>query len=734
MIIVFNFLKLQAKSIFMIKKFNFYFLTFGLITTSSLSQTKKSLSIKDAVLYGRTSLAPQKLNNIQFLNNNILSYSINNNIIFYDCKNNKISNTLTLSQINNQLKTFANDTLNSLPQIHWLPNKTQFSFSLKNKYYIYDITSSKIFIDTTEHPDNNLENLVLSSNPTIWAYTKDFNLYIHYQKRDIAISNDGNINLTYGYPASRNEFGINEGAYFSPSAEKLALFKVDHSEVADYPIIHWTEFLAKSENIKYPMAGQKSQKVYLGIYHLKTGKIIYIQENPDDYKYLTNIAFTPDEKYVLIAVLNRDQNYMKLNMYSTEDGKFIKTLFEEKDDKYVEPLTPALFLKNNPSQFIWRSNRDGYYHLYLYDLNGKLIKQLTKGEWEVKKTLSFSKDGKKLFFLANAESPINQDIYSIDITSGNIEKLSKENGFHNAIIDDDGNYLVDSYTSCYVPAKYFVTNIKTKQSNLIFESANPLENYITGKWKPVELKSFDGTTLYGRIFYPVNFDSTKKYPVLVYLYNGPHLQLVTNTWMMGGEVWYHYMLERGFIVFTIDGHGTPFRGKKFEQTTFRQLGQAEMKDQLIGVEYLKSLPYVDDKKLAVFGWSFGGFMTLSLMTHYPDVFKVAVAGGPVVDWSYYEVMYTERYMDTPQQNPDGFKKTSILNSIQNLKGKLLVIHGAEDDVVVWQHSMMLLKTAIDKGIQLDYFVYPTHKHNVIGKDRPHLIEKVCNYIIENIEK
>ncbi len=700
----------------------------------AFAQTKQSLTLKDAVLKGRTSLAPQRLNNITFLPNHLLSYSINENIILFDYKKNKIIEKITLTQINALLKQNSADTLPAIPALQWNKQQSTFSFQSKNKYFTYDVVSKKIFPDTSEHPDAALENLELSSNPHIWAYTKDNNLYLHYNKKDIAISNDGNINLTYGYPASRNEFGINKGIFFSNRADKLAFYKVDHSEVAEYPIIHWTEFPAKNENIKYPMAGQKSQKVYVGIYHLKQNKTIYIQENPNDYKYLTNIAFSPDDKYLFIAVLNRDQNHMKLNMYDTETGHFIKTLFEEKDEKYVEPLTPPFFLKNKPEWFIWRSNRDGFYHLYLYDINGKLLKQLTRGEWEVKEIIGLDATGKKLIFTCNATSPINQDIYTVDIYTGKVEKISDEHGFHSPLLNDDGSYLIDNYTSCYIPRKYYVTDIKNKKQTLLFESTNPLENYKTAIWKKIVLKSYDGSELYGRIFYPVNFDSTIKYPVLVYLYNGPHLQLVTNTWMLGGEVWYHYMAEKGFIIFTIDGHGTPFRGKQFEQETFRKLGEAEMKDQMTGIKYLKSLPYVDTNKLALFGWSFGGFMTTSIMTKYPGVFKVAVAGGPVIDWRYYEVMYTERYMDTPQQNPDGYNTTSILNHIQNLKGKLLIIHGAEDDVVVWQHSMMLLKTAIDKDIQLDYFVYPTHKHNVLGKDRAHLIEKVCDYILQHINQ
>ncbi len=713
------------------KKIKLIFFSIALVS-NMIGQNKQSLSIEEAILKGRTSLAPQRLNNLHFIKNNILTYTLNDKIILYDCKKNRIQRSISISEINKLLKNVSEDTLSSFPLLQWNKTNLQFSFFLKGKYYVYNIERNITSVDTTEHPDISLENLEISSNPSIWAYTNNNNLYLHVGKKDIAITTDGSIHLTYGYPASRSEFGINKGIFFSNSADKVAFYKVNHFEVSEYPIIDWTSFPAKSDNIKYPMAGQKSQKVYVGVYDIKNKKTVYIQEPADDYKYLTNITFTPDDRFLVIAVLNRDQNHMKLNIYNASDGSFVKTIFEEKDDKYVEPLMPPLFLKKNPHQFIWRSNRDGYFHLYLYNTDGRLIRQLTKGEWEVKEILGFDKAEKKLFFYANAESPIDQDIYAVDISSVGIQRISKEKGFHFAVISEDGEYVVDNYTSCYVPRKYFVINSKTKQSHLIFESVNPIEKYKTGQWKLVKLKSFDGSDLYGRIFYPVNFDSTKKYPILVYLYNGPHLQLVTNTWMLGGEVWYHYMAEKGYIIFTIDGHGTPFRGKAFEQITFRELGKYEMQDQMIGVNYLKKLSYVDTSKMALFGWSFGGFMTLSIMTKYPHVFKVAVAGGPVVDWNYYEVMYTERYMDTPQQNPDGYKSTSILNSIQNLRGKLLIIHGAKDDVVVWQHSMILLKTAIDKEIQLDYFAYPTHKHNVIGKDRPHLIEKVCQYIIENL--
>jgi dipeptidyl-peptidase 4 len=390
-----------------------------------------------------------------------------------------------------------------------------------------------------------------------------------------------------------------------------------------------------------------------------------------------------------------------------------------------------LFVKNNPKQFIWQSRKDGYNHFYLYKDDGSLVKQLTKGNWEVKAENGFDEKGENLFFHANDQSPVNQDFYSVNLKSGKMTRLTKDNGYHYVVSNEKANCFIDYYTSCYTPLEYRAIQ-SNGQSTTLYKAENPLKDYKTGEWKLFSIKNSEGTDLYCRLFKPVDFDSTKKYPVLVYLYNGPHSQMVTNRWMAGGEVWYQYMAEKGFIVFTLDGRGTSYRGKAFEQAIHRQVGTVEMEDQLKGVEYLKSLSYVDGNRLGVHGWSYGGFMTTSLMTRHAGVFKVAAAGGPVIDWSYYEIMYGERYMDSPEENKEGYDKNNLLNHVDKLKGKLLMIHGAQDDVVVWQHSIMYQKKAVDKGIQLDYYVYPGHKHNVLGKDRAHLMEKICNYFIDNL--
>jgi dipeptidyl-peptidase-4 len=480
------------------------------------------------------------------------------------------------------------------------------------------------------------------------------------------------------------------------------------------------------------MAGKKSHYVTVLVYNLKNNTSTKIKTEGPKEQYLTNIAFSPDEKHIYMAVLNREQNHFKLNEYDAATGDFVKTLFEEKDEKYAEPLNPMLFVKNNPSQFIWQSRKDGYNHLYLYNINGTLIKQLTKGNWEVKDENGFDEKGENLFFHAAEQSPINQDLYSVNLKSGKTKRLTQGNGYHTAVLSKKGDFFIDNFSSCYVPREYRVVNASSGKSNTIFTAENPIKDYQLGKWNLFTIKNVEGTDLHCRMFKPVNFDSTKKYPVIVYLYNGPHSQMVTNTWMAGGELWYQYMAQKGFIVFTLDGRGTNYRGKAFEQAIHRNVGTKEMEDQISGVNYLKSLPFVDATRLGVHGWSYGGFMTTSLMSRYPGVFKVGAAGGPVIDWSYYEIMYGERYNDSPQENKEGYDKNNLLNHVANLKGKLLMIHGAQDNVVVWQHSILYQKKAVDKGVQLDYYVYPGHEHNVLGKDRAHLMEKIINYFIDNL--
>jgi dipeptidyl-peptidase-4 len=535
-----------------------------------------------------------------------------------------------------------------------------------------------------------------------------------------------------GQSVHRDEFGISKGTFWSPNGGLLAYYRMDQTMVTDYPIIDWTTRPAKNISNKYPMAGDKSHEVTVGIYNVSSGNTVFIKTGEPKEQYLTNIAWSPDEQHLYIAIVNREQDHMWLNSYNTTTGLFEKTLFEEKHDKYVHPMHPMMFVPNNPQQFIWQSERDGFNHLYLYDVSGKLIKQLTKGKWMVTDLAGFDAKGTKAFYTSTTESGITRNFYSIDLKKGSTLKLTSNEGTHISMLSPNGNYFIDNFQSTQTPRTIYLKTTNGKSSKTLFDAANPLKDYKLGQMSIFTLKSESGDDLYCRLFKPVDFDSTKKYPTIVYLYNGPGAQMINNTWNGGGDLWFQYMAERGFVVFTIDGRGSANRGLEFEQAIFRHVGVNEMKDQLLGVNFLKSQKYVDSERMGLFGWSYGGFMTTSIMTRHPEIFKAAVAGGPVIDWTYYEVMYTERYMDTPQENPEGYKESRTLNYVDNLKGKLMLIHGTQDPVVVWQHSIMFLKECVDRKKQVDYFVYPGHEHNVQGKDREHLYQKVTDYFMQNL--
>ena len=501
--------------------------------------------------------------------------------------------------------------------------------------------------------------------------------------------------------------------------------------VTNYPLVDIDKRVAEVENTRYPMAGMTSEEVTLGVYDLKKQVTIFMKTGEPVDQYLTSISWAPDNQSIYIGVLNRDQNHLKLNQYDASTGDFIQTLFEEKHDKYVEPEHPMYFNPNNPEQFIWMSERDGYDHLYLYNTSGELIKQLTSGKWVVTGFEGFF-DNDLVYFTSTKESPMQQNIYSVSLEGGDIKRVSPDHGSHTANVSKSGKYVIDSYSNTDHGRRYVVLNAKGKELRTIKEENKILDDYKLGEMEMLTLKAEDGTDLYCRLIKPIDFDASKKYPVIVYVYGGPHAQLVTDSWLGGAGLFLNFLAQQGFVVFTVDNRGSANRGRDFEQAIFRNLGDAEIADQMTGVEYLKTLPFVDADRIGVNGWSYGGFMTTSLMVRQPETFKVGVCGGPVIDWQYYEVMYGERYMDTPETNPEGYKKSNVLEYVDNLEGKLLVIHGTSDPTVVWQHSLLLVQEAIKKGKLMDYFVYPGHGHGVRGADRVHLNKNMFTYFKENL--
>ena len=561
------------------------------------------------------------------------------------------------------------------------------------------------------------------------AYVDDYQLFVvDAQGKKYQLSTDGSREIVYGQSVHRNEFGISKGTFWSPDGQRLAFYRMDQSMVADYPQVDIFPREATYEPDKYPMAGMTSHQVTVGVFNLQNGKTIYLQAGDPTDRYFTNIAWSPDATTIYMFELNRDQNDCRLVSYDATTGQRIAELYRETSDKYVEPMQPIMFLPWDSTKFIMQSQRDGYNHLYLFNNKGEQLKQLTQGQWVVMDVLGIDKRQKRIIIASNEANPIQRNIYRVDIKTGKRTLLDNGRGSHRGELSESGQYLVDRYTEPDVPRNIDVVSTQTAKSVRLLTAADPWQGYQQPIFESGTIKAADGKTdLFYRMVKPNDFDATKRYPTVVYVYGGPHAHNVEASWHWYSRTWETYMAQKGYIVFILDNRGSENRGLEFEQATFRQLGQIEMQDQMKGVEYLKSLPYVDANRMGVHGWSFGGFMTISLMLNYPDVFKVGVAGGPVIDWKWYEVMYGERYMDTPQTNPDGYEKISLINKAGNLKGKLQIITGYNDNTVVPQHCLSFLDACIKAGTQPDFFAYPGEMHNMRGHASVHLHERITQY-------
>ncbi len=632
-------------------------------------------------------------------------------------------NTRTVAQGNYPIKVA------SIPTLKWLEDDKAYFVNGTDVVTGTLIEDKWVWTHAASLPEN-AENITVDKSRNI-AYTIDNNLYVQEKtiRTKTAITKEMDRNIICGKPVHRDEFGIDRGIFFSPSGNSIAYYRMDQTMVKDYPVVKWNTTPGRADIVKYPMAGGVSHEVTLRVYNVTTHKTVTLKTG-EDHKdhYLTAVTWSPGDAYIYIAILNRDQNHLWLNKYDATTGEKVKTLFEETNEKYVHPMHPLTFVPGRNEEFIWQSERDGYNHLYLFNTDGKLIRQLTKGNWVVNELLAVNKEDNTAIITTSKESPLDKNIYAVSLDNGRLQRIDNAPGMHNATCSPDGRYVLDVYSAAGVPKNTYVYATDGSLTKELMKAENTLADYNRPEIKNVTITAADGfTRLYGKLILPVNFDKNKKYPTIVYLYNGPNVQLLHNSFPESGNLWYEYMAQRGYIVFTMDGRGSWNRGLKFEQATFRHLGDVEVADQMKGVAYLKSLPYVDGDRLGVHGWSYGGFMTTSLMLKHPDVFKCAVAGGPVMDWKMYEVMYTERYMDSPQDNPIGYENANLLSKVKNLQGKLLLIHGTSDDVVVWQQSLSFIKKCVDEGVQIDYFVYPGHEHNVRGKDRVHLMQKVTDY-------
>ena len=712
-----------------------------------MAQELKMPTLDDLLPGGETYHYAENLYGLQWWGDVLVKPEIDR-IVTVDLRNGKETLLVEIDDISDILKKDGIDTnLPSLQNVQLLwPGESKILVRTRTSYYVLD-WKNKTVVAKQEMP-RGAANADFNNNSCNLAYTIKNNLYVN--GKQLTDEPEG---IVVGQSVHRNEFGINKGTFWSPKGNLLAFYNMDESMVTEYPLVNIDARVGELNPVRYPMAGMTSHKVKVGIYDVNTDKTIYLDAGDPTDRYFTNISWAPDEKSIWLIELNRDQNHAKLCQYDVKTGKLMGVFYEEENPKYVEPENPIVFLPWDPSKFIYQSERDGFNQLYLMDTQTSVYPekhsvgnssykesfkttQLTKGNWLVQGILGFNEAKKEIIYSSTEVSPLQTNIYKVNVKNGTKTTLNDTEGVHRAQISASGTYLIDNYstpTEARIIDVYNTTGKGLAKAINLLTAEDPLKGFLLPLIETGTIKASDGKTeLYYRICKPADFDPTKKYPAIVYVYGGPHAQMIHNGLRYDARGWDLYMANKGYIMFTLDNRGSDNRGFEFESTTFRHLGVEESKDQVKGVEFLKSLPYVDANRIGVHGWSFGGHMTTSLMLRYPEIYKVGVAGGPVIDWAFYEVMYGERYMNTPQANPDGYKETNLRNLAGNLKGHLLMIHDYQDETCVPQHTLSCIKACVDARTYPDLFIYPGHPHNVSGRDRIHLHEKITRYFEDNL--
>lgn len=709
------------------------------VLSGMLVNAQRNFTIEEATLTAQRGFATQMVYSAKWRTNDAVTYMEAPYNALTEKKNNGDTNNrfLTTEELQKALseKSGKEIQLSMMPfNYHW-ESENEYSFTYNgsdSKYFVvYDIEEKKITKWIAFDATASEEVIAPNQKYVVWLDKNNIVLsFDHGTTQKITNDPEGIVNGSSN--THRQEFGIDRGFWISPDSKKILFYKKDERMVADYPLTDFTARIAENNPFKYPMAGMKSEEVSLHIYDIETKKTIRLDIEGDKEQFLTMPTWSPNSTFVYTGVLNRRQDHLKLQRYNAQTGKFDRQLFEEKSSTYVEPSTSLKFINDN--EFIYISDKDGYRQMYRYNTNGKQLNSYVYNDVVFKSFVEVS--SKEVYYTGTANRGMDKWLYKVDLKSGKTVPVTNGSGTFSVEINPAKTWYYSQYSNFDTPNNVSLKEINGNKSVEILNAPNPYEGKVAiPKVEMVTVQAADGATmLNGRLIYPVDFNEHEKYPVMIYVYGGPHAQLVTNRFGGGAGGFDYYMAQQGFVVFTLDNRGSDNRGKDFEHVIHRNLGQNEMEDQMKGVEFLKSKKFVDADRIGVYGWSFGGFMTTSLMLNHPETFKVGVAGGPVIDWKWYEVMYGERYMDTPEENPEGYEKTSLLNQADQLQGRLLMIHGAQDPVVVQQHSMEFIEACIKAGKQVDYFLYPTHEHNVLGKDRVHLNAKIADYFITHLRK
>lgn len=628
--------------------------------------------------------------------------------------------------------TFSNDEKQML-----IANATTpiFRHSFTADYYLYNLTTKELtkILERVQEP-------TFSPDGTKVAFARENNLFVYdiASKEIIQVTTDGKKNAIINGITDwvyEEEFAFVRAFDWSADSKKLAYIRFDESEVPEFSMnIYQKNLYPTVETFKYPKAGEKNALVSLFVYDvaIKSSKAINLG-NYSDF-YIARMKWTSNANVLCAQVLNRHQDNLDLIFVDGTSGA-AKVVLNEKDKAYIDVTDNLTFLNDN--SFIWTSEKDGYNHIYVYDKTGKLKNQVTKGNWEVTSYYGFDEKSKTIFYQSVENGSIVRDVYKIGLDGKNKVKLSQQTGTNEATFSPDFTYFINTYSSAIIPAAYTLNSSKDgKQVQSIVDNttlSDKLKKYDLPNKEFFELTTDKGNKLNAWMIKPKDFDATKKYPVFMFQYSGPGSQQVANHWLDTNDMWFMMLSQQGYIVACVDGRGTGFKGAEFKKCTQLQLGKYEVEDQIDAAKVIGNYSYVDKTRIGIFGWSYGGFMASNCLFKGADVFKMAIAVAPVTNWRFYDSIYTERYLQTPQENASGYDENSPINHVSKLKGNFLLIHGTADDNVHVQNSMQMIEALIQANKQFDWAIYPDKNHGIYGgKTRIQLFNKMTNFVKEKL--
>ena len=681
------------------------FLTFAIalmmtFTLSAQESERKLLSIEDVVL--NRELSPKTFP-VQWVGQSD-SYSTveGETLVATDARNNKKRTIISLEELNSILST----DFKRFPAYAW-EDDNSLIVNAHSQRNIIDLKTRKVSAAYKIPVGANLTRQ--SGKGGIYAYTKENNLFCFDGEREHQITNFEDKNIVCGQSVSRNEFGISGGIFFSPDGKKIAFYQKDESRVTDFPLLDINTRTGTLRNIKYPMNGMDSEHVSLGVYDIASGKTTYLNVTDfDAERYLTCITWSPDSERIYIQVLDRAQKNIHLNSYNASTGEFLKQILSEHNDRWVEPQYQLVFLKNDPSRFIYSTdNRDGFWNLYICNDEGK-VERLTKVNADVKYV---AQDDKFVYYTSAEVSPAESHLFKVEIASGKATRLTKEAGWHEPVMSKSGKFYLDTYSSLNVPRVVDLGRTDLKPSRELFRAEDPTVGYNFCNIELGKIKSADGKfDNFYRLIKPLDFDPTKKYPVVMLQYSGPTSQRVLNNWR---KRFGYVLADAGYLVVNVDGRGTNARGREWRNATYMQLGVKEAEDQISAAQYLKSLPYVDANRMAICGWSYGGYQTLMCLSKQQEmVWQCGIAIAPVTSWRLYDSAYTERFMRRPQVNDFGYEGTDLMKMAGDLTGELLIVHGLADDNVHAQNTLLYTDALVKAGKQFEMQLYVDDNHSI----------------------